>query len=68
MRCCSLSLRCDSSPVGVDWEVLDFKLANCFLSCLNCSSKLAMGQHVSVSSQYSSDESLSPSSQGGPVV
>ena len=25
---CSFSVSCDSSSVGVDWVVLDFKLAN----------------------------------------
>ena len=46
--------------MGVDWGVLHFRLANWFLSCCNCSSKSAKGWQVSVSSQYSSDESLSP--------
>ena len=64
VRCCSLSVSCDSSSVGVDWGVFDFKLASWFLSCWNCSSKLAKGQQVSVSLQYSLDQSLSPSSTG----
>ena len=46
-RCCSLSVSCDSSSVGVGWGVLDFKVANCFLSCWNCSSKSAKGVSVS---------------------
>ena len=53
VRCCSLSVSCDRSSVGVDWEVLDFKLANWFLSCWNCFSKSAKGHRVSVFSQYS---------------
>ena len=28
VRCCSLSVSYDSSAVGVDWGVVDFKLAN----------------------------------------
>ena len=31
VRCCSLSVSCDSSSLDVDWGVLDFKLANWFL-------------------------------------
>ena len=65
MRCCSFLVSCPSSFVCVDWEVLDFKLANWFLSCWNCFSRSAKGWQVSVSSQqYSADESLSPSSKG----
>ena len=64
VRCCSLSVSCNSSSVGVHWGVLGFKLSNWFLSCWNCSSKSAKGKQVSVSSQNSSDESLSPSSTG----
>ena len=51
VRCCSLFVSCDNSPVGVDWGVLDFKFANWFLICWNCK--------CYVSLQYSSDESLS---------
>ena len=61
VRCCILSVSCDSSSVGVDWGELDFKLANWFLSCWNYSSKSAKGWQVSVSSHYSLDELLSPS-------
>ena len=64
VRCSSLSVCCNSSSAGVDWGVLDFKLANWFLSCWNCSCRSAKGWHISVSSEYSSDESLSPSSTG----
>ena len=48
VRCHSLSVKCDSSSVGVDWGMLLFKLANCFLCCWNCSSKSAKVQCVSV--------------------
>ena len=64
VRCYSLSVSCNSSSAVVDWEVLDFELANWFLSCWNCSSKSAKGHCVSVSSQYSTDESLFPSGTG----
>ena len=53
MRCCSLSVSCVSSVVGVDWGVVDFKLANWF--CQNCSNNSAKGWQVSVSLQYLSD-------------
>ena len=33
VRCCSSSVSYDSSSVGMDWGVLDFRLANWFLSC-----------------------------------
>ena len=49
VRCCRLSVSCDSSSVGVDWGVLVFKLANCFLSCWNCSIKSGKGWQVSFS-------------------
>ena len=65
---CSLSVSSDISSVGVDWEVVDFKLANWFLSCWNCSSRSPKGQQASVSSMYSSDESLSILAWGGPLV
>ena len=64
MRCCSLSVNCNSSAAGVDWGVVDFKLANWSLSWQNCSNSSVKGQQVSVSSQYSLDDSLSPSSIG----
>ena len=64
VTCCRLSVNCNSSSVGVDCGVLDFKLANWFSSCWNCSSKSAKGQWVSVSSEYLSDESFPPSSTG----
>ena len=60
----SLQHHGDSSSVGVDWGVLDFKFVNWFLSCWNCSSKSAKGQQVSVYWQYSLDESLFPSGTG----
>ena len=41
VRCCSLSVSCDSFSVGVNWKVVDLKLANWFLSCQNCSSRSA---------------------------
>ena len=49
---------------GCELEMLDLRLVNCFLNCWNCSSKSAKRQQVSVSSQYSSDESLSPYDTG----
>ena len=51
VRYCSLSVSCISSAVGVDWGVVDFKLANWSLSCQNCSNNSAKGWQVSVSSQ-----------------
>ena len=39
VRCCSLSVNCDSSSVGVDWGMVDFQLENWFLGCWNCSSR-----------------------------
>ena len=50
VRCCSLSVSCISSAIGVDWGVVDFKLANWSLSCWNCSHNSPKGQQVSVSS------------------
>ena len=64
VRCCVLSVTCDSSSVGVNWGVSDFKLANWVLSCWNFSRKSAKGWQVTVSSQYSLAESLSPSGTG----
>ena len=58
VRCCRLSVNCVSSAIGVDWWVVDFKLAYWSLSYQNCSSSLAKGQWVSVSSLYSSDDLL----------
>ena len=60
VRCCSLSVSCISSAIGVYQGVVDFKLVNWSLSCQNCSNKSAKGQQVSVSSWYLSDDSLSP--------
>ena len=64
VRCCSLSVCCDNSAVGVELGVLDFKLANWSLCWQNCSNSSAKEWWVSVSSQYSSEDSLSPSSIG----
>ena len=60
VRCCSLSVSCISSAIGVDWWVVNFLLANWSLSCYNCSNNSAKGWWVSVCSQYLSDDSFSP--------
>ena len=64
VRCCFLSVSYDSSAAGVDWGMVHFKLMSWSLSWPNFSSSLAKGWQVSVSSEYSSDDSLSPSSIG----
>ena len=61
VRCCSLSVSSISPALGVNWWMVVFKLANWSLNCLNSSKNSAKGQWISVSSQYSSDNSLSPS-------
>ena len=68
VRCCSLSVNSDKFLVGVGLRVLVITLVNCFLSCWNSCSKSAKGWWVSVSSQHSSDESLSSSSIGWSCV
>ena len=59
VRCCSLSVNCIISIIGVgDWAA-DFKLAIWSWNYLNCSSNSAKGQWALVSSLHSPDESLS---------
>ena len=59
VRCCILSVSCIRSAMGVDCAVVDFRVANWSLSCWNCSNNSTKGQQVSISSEYSSDDSLS---------